>query len=71
MLTCAHLMKYSLNAWLRLFFNGKYTAHLAKSRARYGSSDLCASVKSGLLVSLPRHPLYVNFSPVAAATDVP
>ena len=71
MSTCAHLMKYLLNASLRLFFNGRYTAHLAKSRARYGSSDLCASVKSGLLVSLPRHPLYVNFSPVAAATDVP
>ena len=64
-------MKYSLNAWLRLFFNGKYMALLAKSRARYGSSTICASVNSGLLVSLPRHPLYVNFSPVAAATDVP
>jgi hypothetical protein len=56
-------MKYSLNVWVRFFFNGKYTARLAKSRARYGSS-IC--VNSGLLVSLPRHPLYVNFSPVAA-----
>ena len=64
-------MKYSLNVWVRFFFNGKYTARLAKSRARYGSSTICASVNSGLLVSLPRHPLYVNFSRVAAATDVP
>ncbi len=71
MSTWAHLMKYSLNALLRCFFNGKCAAHLARSRARNGSSFICSVVSSGLLVSLPLQPLYVSFSPVAAATDVP
>jgi hypothetical protein len=64
-------MKYSQNALFRCFFNGMYSAYLAKSRARNGSSFLCSEVSSGRLGSLPLQPLYVSFSPVAAAIDVP